>query len=214
MCTTGIAALPGAALALRNGTGSFVPPSPYWIFPKSHLWLITVPTAMLAAAGCQQVLGLARGTTALPLSEPCRCYQCLCSLPFPSQYYRDSSTAASGFLCSGFPSFFSTGSFSTSSHCIPISSCLLPYFLKLFPDSQRFGAQVVPCWEQTLPPHALGSPCGCRSPTGWWEQTVPCSTQQVLRAVATHLESSASALVGGVTLRTMSVQGDRALQGC
>lgn len=128
----------------------------------------------------QQVLGLGCGTMALPLSEPCRHYQCQCLSPFPCQHYRDSPTAASGFPCSGFPSF-STGSFSTSFHCILTSTCLLPYFLKLFPDLQRFRAQVLPCWEKILPPHDLGSPWGRRPPQVGGNRLYPHSTHQVLR---------------------------------
>lgn len=148
----------------------------------------------------------------IALVGACRHYQCHCLSSFPFQYYRNSPTAASGFPCFGFPSLFSTGSFSTSFHCILTSTCLLPYFLKLFPDLQRFRAQVLPCWEKTLPPDVLGSPWGCRSPQVGGNRLHPMAPIMCSGLVATDLESLASAGVGWVTLRTMSVQGDRVLQ--
>lgn len=75
---------------------------------------------------------------------------------------------AFGFSCSDFPSFSSTYSLSTSFHRVPTSSSVsrLPFperRVKLWPQAERLGAQVLLCREQTLPPEPWGTP-GVRTP--------------------------------------------------
>lgn len=135
--------------------------------PQEPPVVITAPTATLAAAVWQrQVPGLAQSAWLLPFPKPGRRYQYHSSLPSsfspPDRLQGGPSGGFSLFLL-----WLSLLQHRFTQHIFPLHphlelSCLLSllsfqeHYMKLSPEVERLGAQVLLCREQTLPPDPQG----------------------------------------------------------